>query len=107
MRLSKPRLVLRAALLLVLAGFMAWRAVQTGRSAAEPGIEPAGATMLSRIALVEWVLSGLAVLTAGAALLALRQRPRAHTLHMASTPPAGDGPAPRGPGEPPSGSSPG
>jgi hypothetical protein len=84
-RLSKPRLVLRAVLLLVLAGFMAFRAKQTGQSAAEPGLPPAGATMLSRIALVEWVLCGLAVLTAGAALLALRRRPPGHMLHMGTT----------------------
>ena len=74
-RLSKPRLLLRAALLLFLAGFMAWRAAETGRTAADPMLDPAGATALSRIALIEWILSGLAALTAAAALLSLRRRP--------------------------------
>lgn len=100
MRLSKPRLVLRAALLTFLAGFMAWRALETGRTAAGPGLEPGGAQMLSRIAVIEWILAGLALLTAGAALFALRPRPRAHSLHLGGTPPqaaAGESPT-----EPPS-----
>jgi hypothetical protein len=102
-RLSKTRVLLRAALLLFLAGFMVWRAVETGRTAAEPGLEPVGATTLSRIALVEWILAGLALLTAGAALLSLRQRPRVRPLHLDGTPrPGGDAP-PAGPGQPPSG----
>jgi hypothetical protein len=95
-RLSKPRLFLRAALLLFLAGFMAWRAVETSRTAAAPGLEPAGATMLSRIALIEWILAGLAVLTAGAALLSLRQRPRTRPLHLGGTPRPGGEEPPRG-----------
>jgi hypothetical protein len=98
-RLSRPRLLLRAALLLVLAGFMAWRAIETGRTAAAPGLEPSGAQLLSRIAIIEWILAGLALLTAGAALLALRQRPRARSLRLDGTPPAGAG---RG-GRPPAG----
>jgi len=89
-RLSKPRLLLRAALLLFLAGFMAWRAVETGRTAAGPGLEPVGATMLSRIALIEWILAGLAVLTAGAALLSLRRRTDAPSLGAAPRPGASE-----------------
>jgi hypothetical protein len=81
--------VLRAVLLVVLAGFMAWRARQTGQTAAGPGLEPDGARMLSRIALIEWILAGLALLTAGAAIFALRRRPRAHSLHLGGTPPEG------------------
>ncbi|MCM2334479.1 MAG: hypothetical protein NDI82_11110 [Anaeromyxobacteraceae bacterium] len=100
MRLSKPRLLLRAALLLVLAAFMAWRALETGRTAAQPGLEPGGAQMLSRIALVEWVLAGLALLTAGGVLFALRRRPRAHSLHLGEQAPA-DRRAPGGPEGPP------
>lgn len=103
MRLSKPRLVLRAVLLLVLAGFMAWRARETGQAAAAPGLEAGGAQMLSRIALIEWVLSGLALLTAGAALLALRQRPRTHTLHLDGAPPGGAGEQPPRAPPPPAG----
>lgn len=105
MRLSRPRLALRALLLVVLAGFMAWRARQTGQAAAAPGVEPGGALMLSRIALVEWVLAGLALLTAGGALLALRRHPRTHSLHLGGAPPevgAGqDAPSPGGPPGPP------
>ena len=91
MRLSRPRVLLRAALLLVLAGFMAWRATETGRSAAEPGLDRGAAVTLSRIALVEWILAGLAVLTAGAAALALRQKARKRLLDL------GGGPGPGGP----------
>jgi len=98
-RLSKPRLVLRAALLVFLAGFMAWRAWETGQTAAAPGLEPGGAQLLGRIALLEWILAGLALLTAGAALLALRPRPRAHSLHLDGRPPVGAGSAT--PPEPP------
>lgn len=89
MRLSKPRLLLRAALLLVLAGFMAWRAVETDRNAAAPGVEPEGARLLSRVATLEWILCGLAVLTAGAALFALRKQARTHSLHLGEPPPGG------------------
>jgi hypothetical protein len=89
-RISRPRLILRAALLLVAAGLVATRAVQDGREAALPGIDPGAARLLGRIALVEWVLAALAVLTAAAALLALRQKPRRHTLHLKEGT-AGDG----------------
>ncbi len=98
MRLSKPRLVLRAALLLFLAGFMAWRARETGASAGEAGLTAGAATLLSRIALLEWILAGLALLTAGAALLALRQRPRTHSLQLGETAPPGEAPPRAGPG---------
>lgn len=101
MRLSKPRILLRATLLVVLAGFMAWRAVETGRTAGQPGLEPTGATMLSRIALIEWILAGLALLTAGAALLSLRQRPRTRLLDLGGTPRPGAGEPPAGSGQPP------
>jgi len=96
-RISRPRLILRAALLLVAAGLVAIRAVQDGREAALPGLDPGAARLLGRIALVEWVLAALAVLTAAAALLALRQKPRRHSLHLAegraggAEGPAGDG----------------
>ena len=93
MRLSRPRLLLRAALLLVVGAFMAWRGFDTRATAGQPGVDPAAALTLSRIALVEWFLAGLAVVTAAAALLALRQKPRRHSLHLR------EGEA--GPGEPP------
>jgi len=91
-RLSRPRLLLRAALLLVAAGFMAWRATETSATAGQPGLDPAGAVTLARIALVEWLLAGLALLTAGAALLTLRQKPRRHSLHLSEGTGPDDGP---------------
>jgi len=81
-RLSRPRLLLRAALLLVVGAFMAWRGFDTRATAGQPGVDPAAAVTLSRIALVEWFLAGLAVVTAAAALLSLRRRPRQHSLHL-------------------------
>ncbi len=71
--MSRPRLVFRAVTLLGVAGFMGWRAVGTAASARAPGLDPADALLFSRIALLEWVLVGLAIVTAGAALLALRR----------------------------------
>lgn len=97
MRLSRPRVILRAVLLLVLAAFMAWRARDTGRTAAQAGLEPGDAVLLGRIALLEWVLAGLALITGGAALLTLRQRPRTHSLHLGAPPPPGGGPPPDAP----------
>jgi hypothetical protein len=103
-RLSRPRLLLRAGLLLVVAGLVAVRAWQDGRAATLPGLEPGAPELLGRLALVEWVLAGLAVVTAGAALLALRQKPRRHSLHLPGEgpDPSGEPPAPGGrPQEPP------
>jgi hypothetical protein len=97
-RLSKPRLLLRAALLLFLAGFMAWRAVETGRTAAGPGLEPGGAAVLSRIVLIEWFLAGLAVVTAVAALLALREKAPRPPRHLGGAGRADPGQPPEGPG---------
>lgn len=98
MRLSRPRLLLRAALLVLVGAFMTWRGFETRATAGQPGVDAAAAVTLSRIALVEWILAGLALLTAGAALLSLRRKPRQHSLHLGGDdePPAG--PA-GGPGE--------
>ena len=73
MRLSRPRLVLRAALLAIAAAFMAWRGWHTQADAARPGLDAEAARTLSAIALLEWVLAALAVAVAGVALLALRR----------------------------------
>jgi hypothetical protein len=62
--------------------FMIWRGFETRGTARQPGLDPSAATTLSRIALVEWLLAGLALVTAAAALLALRQKPRKHSLHL-------------------------
>jgi len=95
-RLSRSRLLLRTALLLVAGGYMAWRGFDTRATAALPGVDAEGARMLARIALVEWILAGLAVLTAGATLLSLRQRPRQHSFHLEDR----QGEGPRHPDEP-------
>jgi len=94
-RLSRPRLILRASLLVLVGAFMTWRGFETRATAGQPGVDPSAAVTLSRIALVEWILAGLAIVTAGAALLSLRQKPRQHSLHL-----GGDGARP---GEPPDG----
>jgi hypothetical protein len=94
-RLSRPRLVLRAALLLLAGGLVALRAVEDGRRAAAAGLEPGLAIFHSRLALIEWGLSGLAWLTALAALLSLRRPARRHLLHLGAARP-GDGPVPFG-----------
>jgi hypothetical protein len=75
-------------LLLVATGFMTWRALETWRTAAGPGLAPDGARLLSRIALVEGILAGLALLTAVVALVSLRRRPRQQSLHLAPSAPA-------------------
>jgi len=98
-RLSRPRLLLRAALLLLVGAFMAWRGFDTRATAGQPGVDPAAAVTLSRIALVEWFLAVLAAVTAAAALLSLRQRPRQHSLHLrGGAPGPGEGAEAGGPG---------
>jgi len=82
--------VLRAVLLLAAGGLAAARAVEDGRKAAAPGLEPGLALFHSRVALVEWILAGLALLTAAAALLALRRPARRRLLRLEG---AGAGPA--------------
>jgi hypothetical protein len=102
-RLSRPRLLLRAGLLLVVAGLIGLRAWQDGRRAALPGLEAGAPELLARLALVEWVLAGLAVVTAAAALLTLRQKPRRHSLHLPgqAPEPSGGARAPTDHQEPP------
>lgn len=100
MRLSRPRLLIRAALLWVGGAFMLLKALAAHRGARLA--EPADAVLLGRIALVEALMGALALAAGGVALLALRRRSRAHTLHLedvarqrASPPgPTGDGPPP-------------
>lgn len=94
--MSRPRLVLRAALLLLVSGFMAWRAHQTGLASAAPGLDAADALLLWRIGILEWILAALALLTGGAALLALRRRRPGGALRL-------DGPRPPGGAAPPQG----
>ncbi|HET9553468.1 MAG TPA: hypothetical protein VFP50_10915 [Anaeromyxobacteraceae bacterium] len=101
MRLSRPRLIFRAALLGLLSAYMGWRAWSTQRSTQLPGLDPEAIRLFSRIALVEWILAALALATGAAALLALRQKPRAHSLHLGGTTrPEGGPDGPGGPGRP-------
>lgn len=97
MRLSRPRVLLRAGLLLVGGAFMLARAFQARRAAGE--VPPADAPLLNRIALVEVLVGLLALCAAGVALLALRRRQRTHTLHLTDVEPRREDAAP-GPGEP-------
>ena len=95
MRLSRPRLLLRALLLLGAAAFMLWRGFDTraAAAAAAAGLDAAGAQLLGRIALLEWVLGGLALLTGGFALWSARpsrqpeERPRRLPLGLEPPPP--------------------
>jgi hypothetical protein len=71
-RLSRNRLLLRAALLLVVGAFMTWRGFDTRSAAAALGVAADDALALGRIALLEWLLGALALATAGVALASLR-----------------------------------
>jgi hypothetical protein len=89
-RLSRPRVLLRLVLLLVGAGFMAWKAWETELSSGAAGLAPGGALLLHRIALVELLLALLALGTAGAAGVALRRRPARRLLGLVSREPPAD-----------------
>ncbi len=79
-RLSRPRVVLRAALLAVGGAYMAWRAWAAHRAAA--GLDPADALLRERFAVVWALVAVLALATSAVALLALRTRHRRHSLHL-------------------------
>jgi len=95
-RISRGRLLLRVALLLVGGGFMAWRALET-RSAA---LRQSGADRVlgERLSLVMALVAVLAILTAGVVAWQMRRRERRHSLHL-----GGPGVSDPGPGSPPSG----
>lgn len=90
MRLSRPRVLLRAVLLAMGSAFMLWRAWEARSAAA--ATEGGEAALLSRVALVEALVGALALVAAGLALLALRRRPRTHTLQLGDLPGPGRGP---------------
>ena len=96
MRISRGRLLLRAALLLVGGGFMGWRAWETRLAA----LQQTGASRVlgERLALALALLALLALLTAGGVAWQLRRRERRHSLHL-----DGKGISGPGPGTPPSG----
>jgi hypothetical protein len=88
-KLSRGRVLLRAALLWAGGGWALWWAWRAhGRARALPGPEQA---LQERLALVYGLVGVLAILTGLVAALAARPRPRRHTLHL------------RGGGRPPSG----
>jgi hypothetical protein len=93
-RLSRSRLLLRILLLLVVSGFMAWKAWEARQGSLAGGLAPGTALLLHRVALIEALLALLALGTAAAAGLALRSRPHRKLLRL-------DGPPGAGPGEPP------
>jgi hypothetical protein len=79
-RLSRSRVLLRAALLLIGGVFMlvkAWEARGAAASDAGPG-----RLLLERVALVEALVGILAVAAAGMALLALRRQRRGPSLRL-------------------------
>ncbi len=80
-RLSRPRVLLRAVLLIVAGAFMLWKA-WGAHLAAREATGGSGALLLSRIALVEALLGVLGLVAAGVALMALRTRKRTHTLRL-------------------------
>jgi hypothetical protein len=84
-RLSRPRLALRAALLAVGGAFMLWRAAQAWRGA--KALEGGAAALQSWLAPVEALVGGLALLTALVAAAGLRSRRRAPTLRLDREPP--------------------
>ncbi|HET8733827.1 MAG TPA: hypothetical protein VFM45_08650 [Anaeromyxobacteraceae bacterium] len=100
MHLSRPRVLIRAALLWVGGAFMLVKAIAAHRAARLA--EPADAVLLGRIALVEALMGVLALAAGAVALLALRRRPRSHTLHLEDVDrPSPPGPAGDGRGAPP------
>ena len=80
MKISRPRLVLRAALLLVGGGYMLVKSLAMGRA----GLAAAAGDrrLLLASSAVAALMGVLALVAAGMAVLALRPRPRQHTLHL-------------------------
>jgi hypothetical protein len=80
-RLSRPRILLRAALLAGCGGFLIWKG-WAARAAAHAAAGAPEAVLLLRVALVELSLGILGLVTVAVALLALRTRKRTHTLRL-------------------------
>jgi hypothetical protein len=83
-RLSRPRVLLRTALLVLGGSFMLWRAAQAWHASGE--LEPGPAALQSRVALVEALVGCLALVTALAAAGSLRRRRRESTLRLRREP---------------------
>jgi hypothetical protein len=98
-RLSRPRVLLRALLLAVGGGFMLWRAWGSWRSA--EALAGGDAALASRLAVVFALMGLLALLAAGVALSSLRPRRQGRSLHLGGSlprPAAPDGEARESPG---------
>jgi len=80
-RLSRPRVLLRALLLFAGGAFLLWKAWGSQAAARASGGGPE-ALLLARTALVEGLMGVLGLVAAAVALLALRPRRRRHTLHL-------------------------
>ncbi|HET6413752.1 MAG TPA: hypothetical protein VFG53_16965 [Anaeromyxobacter sp.] len=81
MRLSRPRVLLRALLLVAGGAFLLWKAWGSHAAARASGGGP-DAVLLARTALVEGLMGVLGLVAAAVAFLALRPRRRRHTLHL-------------------------
>jgi len=79
-RLSRPRLILRAALLALGGGYTAWHALELRRDA--QGLDPAEGLLRERFALLWALVALVAFATAAVALLSLRRRPPRRTLRL-------------------------
>ncbi len=84
MRLSRPRVILRAALLAAGGGYMLWRARLSWLAARE--LEGGSAALSARLALVFALMALLALVTAGVALVSLRRRQREPTSRLPRAP---------------------
>jgi hypothetical protein len=90
-RLSRTRLALRVVLLSAGGLWLVWRALGAYRAAG--ALEPGGALLGSRMALVLGLMGVLALLAAASGALALRRRPPRQTLHLGHLPPGRPGQA--------------
>jgi uncharacterized membrane protein len=89
--MSRGRVLLRAALLLVGGAYMLWRAFEARRLARL--VTAADAVLQQRLALVWALVGALAILTGLGVLYMLRPRRHRRTLVLGDRPP-GDGPGP-------------
>jgi hypothetical protein len=79
-RLSRPRVLVRVALLVLGGAYMLWHALELRRGT--QGLEPAEALLRDRFALLWTLVAVVAFATAAVALLSLRSRPRRRSLHL-------------------------
>jgi threonine/homoserine/homoserine lactone efflux protein len=79
-RISRPRVLLRVALLVAGGFYMLWRAMQAWRASGE--LEAGAATLQSRLAVLAALIGTLALLTALGAALSLRRRKRGGSLRL-------------------------